>query len=101
MSEDPREQFLRLNALIQYHTTLLNEHIRDSTLAISDLEEDLHCVFSMPTDGYYIDWVISRFNTSIRNMIRVFGRLSEHIRHYRFLTRSITDQMNAIGRDSS
>jgi len=101
MSEEPREQLVRLNALIQHHTALLNEHIRDSTIIISDLEEDLSYVFSAPTDGQYVDWVLARFNSSIREMIRVFNHLSEHIRHYRFLTRSIATQMDAIVRESS
>jgi len=101
MNEEPRERLLRLNALLRHHTEILNEHIRDSTLVISDLEEDLRFVFSMPSDGQYIDWMLTRFNSSIREMIRVFSRLSEHVRHYRFLTRSISEQMNEIGRESS
>jgi len=98
MDEESLERMRHLNALIRHHTTLLNDHIRDSTLAVSDLEEDLRYVFSFPSDGHYVEWILSRFNSSIRQMIRVFSRLSEHIRHYRFVTRSISDQMDKITR---
>jgi len=94
------DQLTRLQDLLAYHTALLNDHIRDSTLAVSDLEEELEHVFVSPTDGYYADATLARFYSAVRQIFNTFGLLSERVRIYRVFKASISRQMDEITRRS-
>jgi len=101
MDLDSRNELVRLQALIEHHTSLLNGHIRDSTLVTSDLEEELEHVFTMPRDGCYSELAIMRFDSAIRSMIHTFRRLSEHLRQYYLVVRHLANLKEEIIRRSS
>jgi len=96
MDAESRDRMVRLNALLQHYTSTLNDQIRDSTLAASDLEEELRHVFEMPRDGCYGDTSLRRFYSAIRRMINEFSRLGDHIRSYQMLKESILRRMEEI-----
>jgi len=87
--------------MLQQHTRELNGEIRDATYALSDLEEEFGYVFSSPRDDTYSSVAISQLDRSLRDAIRMFSNLEDHLRRYELMTRSIRGEMDDIVRGSS
>jgi len=100
-STDPRILRAHLRGMLQHHTRVLNGQIRDATFALSDLEEEFGYVFNSPSDDTYSSVAISQLDRTLRDAIRMFSILEDHLRRYELITRSIRGEMDDMVRGSS
>jgi len=87
--------------MLRHHTTVLNGQIRDTTYALSDLEEEFGYVFNHPRDDTYSSVAISQLDRTLRDAIRMFSILEDHLHRYELVTRSIRGEMDDMLRGAS
>jgi len=87
--------------MLRHHTTVLNGQIRDATYALSDLEEEFGYVFNHPRDDTYSSLAIGQLDRTLRDAIRMFANLEDHLNRYQLVTRALREEIDDMVRGAS